>query len=139
MSIRTVTLVYGIVFLLVGIAGFVPGFREPYDMSGHDLVVNQGEGYLFGLFAVNILHNLTHFLFGVAGLAVYKSLPASRSYLKAVAIIYGAFVVMGLVPGLNTVFGLVPLHGHDVWLHLVLAGVAAYFGFAHKEHDAART
>ena len=30
---------------------------------------------------------------------------------------------------LNTMFGLCPIEGHDVWLHLVLAGVAAYFGF----------
>jgi len=31
--------------------------------------------------------------------------------------------------GLRTTFGLVPLYGHDVWLHAVLAAVAAYFGF----------
>jgi hypothetical protein len=37
--------------------------------------------------------------------------------------------VMGLVPGLDTTFGLVPIYGHDVWLHALLAGVAAYFGF----------
>lgn len=43
--------------------------------------------------------------------------------------IYGVFVVMGLIPGLLTVFGLVPLHSHAIWLHLLLAGVAAYFGF----------
>ena len=36
---------------------------------------------------------------------------------------------MGLIPGLNTVFGLIPLHGHDVWLHLILAAAAGYFGW----------
>jgi hypothetical protein len=36
---------------------------------------------------------------------------------------------MGLIPNANTMFGLVPLYGHDVWLHAVLAIIAAYFGF----------
>ena len=130
MSLRTVALVYGIVFLLVGVAGFVPGFVQTYELTDPELLITAGEGYLFGLFPVNVLHNLTHLLFGVAGLFVYKSLPASLSYLRSIAIVYGVLTVMGLIPVLNTVFGLVPLHGHDVWLHLVLAGGAAYFGFA---------
>jgi hypothetical protein len=36
---------------------------------------------------------------------------------------------MGFIPLLNTTFGLVPLYGHDLWLHAALAIVAAYFGF----------
>ena len=49
---------------------------------------------------------------------------------RAVAVIYALLAVMGLIPGLNTTFGLVPIYGHDVWLHALLAIVAAYFGFA---------
>jgi hypothetical protein len=41
--------------------------------------------------------------------------------------------VLGLVPGLNTVFGLVPIHGHDVWLHAGTALAAAYFGWRKEE------
>ena len=41
--------------------------------------------------------------------------------------------VLGLLPQTNTLFGFVPLHGNDVWLHAVLALVAAYFGFVHRE------
>jgi hypothetical protein len=26
-------------------------------------------------------------------------------------------------------FGLVPIHGHDVWLHAVLGVIGVYFGF----------
>jgi hypothetical protein len=53
----------------------------------------------------------------------------ARGYAKGLAIIYGILAVMGLIPGLNTLFGLVPLHGHDVWLHAVTAIIAAYFGW----------
>jgi hypothetical protein len=42
-------------------------------------------------------------------------------------------MVAGLVPGLNTMFGLVPLFGNDIWLHALLAGIAAYFGWVHRD------
>jgi hypothetical protein len=54
---------------------------------------------------------------------------SARTYARSLAVLYGVLGIMGLVPGLNTVFGLLPLHGHDVWLHLGTAAVAAYFGW----------
>lgn len=44
--------------------------------------------------------------------------------------------MMGLIPGLDTTFGLVPLFGNDVWLHILLAAPAAYFGFVHRDRRA---
>jgi hypothetical protein len=43
--------------------------------------------------------------------------------------------VMGLIGAarLHTTFGLIPLYGHDVWLHALLAAGAAYFGWMHRE------
>jgi hypothetical protein len=40
---------------------------------------------------------------------------------------------MAAQSGLGLLFDLIPLHGHDIWLHFVLAGVAAYFGFVRRE------
>ncbi len=130
---RIFALVFGIVFLLVGILGFVPAaLTHPAaaDHAGHAVRVNAYEGYLFGLFHVNVLHSLVHVLFGVMGLAMSRTYPAARLYARIVAVTYAVLTVMGLIPGLNTVFGLIPLHGNDVWLHLLLAIPAAYFGFA---------
>jgi uncharacterized protein DUF4383 len=132
MNVRNFALVYGIVFLLVGIAGFIPAFVVP-DSTGQPLAINAGSGMLFGLFHVNVLHDLVHIAFGLWGLAVCRNAVSSARYARSVAVIYAAFVIMGLVPGLDTVFGLVPLHGYDVWLHAVLAAVAAFFGFAWRE------
>jgi Domain of unknown function (DUF4383) len=44
---------------------------------------------------------------------------------------------MGLITAgkLHTTFGLIPLYGHDVWLHVVLAAVGAYFGFVHRDEE----
>jgi hypothetical protein len=50
----------------------------------------------------------------------------------SLAVIFGVLTVMGLIPGLNTVFGLIPLFGHDIWLHALTAIAAAYFGFRER-------
>jgi hypothetical protein len=36
---------------------------------------------------------------------------------------------MGLIPGLNTFFGLMPLYGNNVWFNALMGILAAYFGF----------
>ena len=135
MKIRYFALVYGIVFLLVGIAGFIPAFvTTPLEMP-RDLTIEAGHGLLFGLFPVNVVHNLVHVAFGIWGLAAYRTLGNARLYARAVAVIYAILAIMGLIPGLDTVFGLVPLHGNDIWLHVLLAAIAAYFGFVAKPED----
>jgi hypothetical protein len=125
MTLRYFALVFGIVFAAVGVAGFVPG-----------LATTSPDGYdrLFGLFAVNGLHNLVHIAFGIWGLAAaYRAEAQARLYARSVAIIYGVIAVLGLVPATMHVFGLMPIHGHDVWLHAALAAVAAVFGWAVHE------
>ena len=129
MATRYFSLIYGIVFLLVGIAGFIPGLVMPLETGHPELAIESGAGTLFGLFPVNILHNLVHVVFGIWGLAAWRSVSGSVAYARCVAVIYAVFAVLGLIPALHTVFGLVPLYGHDIWLHVVLAAVAAYFGF----------
>jgi hypothetical protein len=134
MSIRTFSLIYGIGFLIVGAGGFIPGLlSEPH--THPDMTVNTGFGYLMGLFPVNVLHNLVHLAFGVWGLLAYRSASGARVYARGVAIIYAVLAVSGLIPGLRTTFGLIPLFSHDVWLHIVLAAGAAYFGFVHRDAD----
>ena len=135
MAIRYFALIYGIVFLVVGLAGFVPGFLTPFEPGDPRLAVDASAGLLFGLFPVNALHNLVHVVFGIWGIVAWRSLPRARFYGQAVAVVYAIFTVMGFIPGLNTTFGLVPLHGHDIWLHLLLAAVAAYFGFVAKPEE----
>jgi hypothetical protein len=95
--------------------------------------MRHGYGNALGLFPVNTLHNIVHLLFGVWGLLAYRSFGGARTYARAVAIVYALFIVMGLIDGLNTTFGLVPLYGNDVWLHILLALPAAYFGFMHRD------
>jgi hypothetical protein len=126
-------LIFGIVFLVVGAAGFIPGLVTQHDLTPQPLSADHGAGNLFGLFPVNTLHNLVHLLFGVWGVLAFRSAGASLGYARAVAIVYAVLTVMGLVPALSTAFGLVPLYGHDIWLHAALAVIAAYFGWVRHE------
>ena len=136
MSLRTFAKIFGVVFLLVGISGFIPGITTPHDHPGaNDVMVDAGLGALMGLFPVNLLHNLFHVAFGIWGLAAARSFGGARLYARGVAVIYTALAIIGLIPAakLWTTFGLIPLYGNDVWLHIVLAAVAAYFGFMHRD------
>ena len=139
MATRTFALVWGIIFLGLAATGLIPGLLQP-PPAGHDLAVDAMHGRALGLFEVNILHTLVHLLFGIWGIVAYRSLSGAKSFAKVTAVVYAMFVVMGILPiPISTTFGLVPLHGNDVWLHILLAAPAAYFGFVHRDRDVHRT
>lgn len=133
MNARTFALIWGIVFLLAGASGFIPRLWHPAPDHYPPLAVDSYYGDALGLFPVNVLHNIVHLAFGVWGLLAYKRWSAAKTYARSVAIIYAVLMVAGFIPGLNTMFGLVPLFGNDPWLHLFLLAPAAYFGFMHRD------
>ncbi|MGZ4990543.1 MAG: DUF4383 domain-containing protein [Methylobacter sp.] len=127
MNIRTFTLAMGIIYALVGILGFFPALMSAPPPNGP--VISSGYSLLFGMFPINTLHNIVHLVIGAWGILAYQDLDGSRAFTRSLAVLYGALAVFGLIPNLNTLFGLVPLFGNDVWLHLLTALAAAYFGF----------
>ncbi len=128
MSTKRFAMIAGIVYLLVGIAGFFPALLAPPDPA-HDVGLNVLHGDLLGLFPVNIAHTLVHLAIGAWGVAAARTEGAAVTYSRSLAILYAVLAIMGLFPGLNTVFGLLPLHSNDIWLHAGTAAVAAYFGW----------
>jgi hypothetical protein len=116
--VQNVARLLGIVFLLVGILGFVPGVTtELYD--GLDFAGDDSQAELLGIFQVSVLHNIVHLLFGVAGLALAGTASGARMYLLGGGALYLALWLLGLIGGLDWV----PANTADNWLHLVL-GVA---------------
>lgn len=132
MNTRTFALIFGIAFLLIGAGGFIPGLFQS-GVPDPDLTMTHGYGHALGLFPVNTLHNIVHLLFGVWGILAYRSYGGARSYFRVVAVVYALLTIMGLLEPTRTTFGLVPLYGNDVWLHAVLALVAAYFGWVNRD------
>jgi lysylphosphatidylglycerol synthetase-like protein (DUF2156 family) len=108
----------GVVFLLVGILGFVPGVTtQLYD--GLAFAGDGSESELLGLFRVSVLHNIVHLLFGIAGLALAATASGARQYLVGGGALYLVLWLLGLVGGM----GWLPANRADHWLHFVL-GVA---------------
>ena len=127
MTTSAASLVFGVVFLLAGVAGFFP---SPAPLGAPPLAVEHGHGLALGLFPINTLHNLAHLLFGILGIAAARgAIMAPRVYFQIVALAYALLTLLGLIPATQTTFGLMPLWGNDVWLHALLAAAAAYFGF----------
>jgi hypothetical protein len=135
MDIKRFTLIAGVLFVLVGILGFIPGITTAPHVNDPNLAVDASYGRLFGLFPVNVLHNLVHLAFGVWALVAAKDFAQSRIFCKSTAIIYAVLTIAGLIPGLSTVFGLIPLQSHDIWLHAIIAVGAAYYGFVNVSDE----
>jgi arginine exporter protein ArgO len=117
--VQLAAMVVGAVFLLVGIAGFIPGITTNYDQlqfAGH-----QSGALLLGVFQVSILHNIVHLLFGVAGLAMARTAHGARNYLIGGGVIYAVLWLYGLLIGDSMPANFVPMNMADDWLHLVLA------------------
>jgi hypothetical protein len=93
----TLSRVFGVVFLAVGILGF---FNDP----------------ILGLFDVDLEHNIVHLAAGVVLLAC-----AGRAALTVVGLVYLLVAVLGFVMGEGELLGLVRVNQADNWLHVVLA------------------
>jgi hypothetical protein len=116
--VQTVALAVGATFLLVGVLGFIPGITTDYDLmtfAGHE-----SGAKLLGVFEVSILHNLVHLLFGVAGLAMARTVPNARTYLIGGGAVYLVLWLYGLLIDHDSTANVVPVNNADNWLHLFL-------------------
>ncbi len=135
MAQRYCALIIGILFAVIGLAGFLPGLVSlpsndgaiPVDASPS--IYAAGFGYLFGLFPTNLVHNIVHIVVGCLGIVSYTSAGGARFFNRSFAIAYVLIAIMGLLPITNTTFGLMPIFGNNVWFNALTAAIAAYFGF----------
>jgi hypothetical protein len=140
----------GLIFTVIGIAGFIPAFvtlpgaaasaapisTDQISTTGeavHSVAYLRGFGYLFGLFPTNLLHNITHLAVGLFGLYSATGDRGAFNYNRFFAISYLALALMGLIPGANTLFGIMPIFGNNVWFNALTGAIAAYYAFVwHK-------
>ena len=124
--VQKASLGFGIVFVIIGLGGFLP-FLVTKDSMGMDL--------LLGLFMVGVIHNIIHLASGVAALAASSSASYARLYFKIFGVVYALVTVIGFIQG-NTVLGLIPVNLADNFLHLLIAAASLYLGFGpvHENH-----
>ena len=115
---KTLAVLFGIVFLLVGILGFVPAVTK--------------DQMLLGIFHVNMAHNCVHLLSGVIALICgMTGVGASRLYFKLFGVVYGLVAVLGLMHmgEHTTLLGLISNNDADTYLHIGIAAVSLIVGF----------
>lgn len=109
--------VFGLTFLLAGVAGFIPGITSNYDdlaLFGID-----SRAKLLGLFRVSVLHNIVHALFGI-GLLAAARYSWSKLYLLGGAAAYAGVVAYGFVIDHESEANFLPINNADNLLHVGL-------------------
>ncbi len=112
-NVRTAAIVIGVVFLVIGLLGFV---SNP--------IVGPT-----GFFVTNPTHNGVHIASGVVLLlGAYSGLGPAMA-LRVIGVIYAIIAVLGfLMPG-DMMLGMIAMNSADRWLHVALAIVILYAGF----------
>jgi len=116
--VKTMAVLFGVVFLVVGALGFVPAVTK--------------DDMLLGIFHVNTAHNVVHLLSGVVALFCGMSgVGASKNYFRIFGVVYAAVAVLGFMnPGEHTMLlGLISNNTADTWLHVGIAAVSLILGF----------
>lgn len=95
---------------------------------------------LLGIFHVNAVHNIIHLLSGA--LALYAGMSggdAAKMYFRIFGIVYLLVAILGFFAGDKDILGFISSNMADTWLHVVIAVVALYAGFAASDNGAAAT
>jgi hypothetical protein len=109
---QILALVFGAVYLLVGIVGFfVTGFDNFASNDQHEMLL---------FFMINPLHNIVHIVIGVAGLLLARTLAGARTYGWLLAVGYAAVFVYGLI-AVGKDWDFLNINGADNGLHLATA------------------
>jgi hypothetical protein len=119
---QVLALVFGAVYLLVGIIGFfVTGFDNFAGNEQHEMLI--------GLFMINPLHNIAHILVGVVGLLLARTLAGARTYGWLLAGLYAALFVYGLI-AVGKDWDFLNINAADNVLHIATALVGLVIALA---------
>ena len=125
-DIQKAALLFGIVFLVVTVAGFIPWHDDYYDgLSTFDGVGAE----IFNIFGTNWLENIVHLLYGIAGLAAASSWAASKNYFVWGGVIYLALWLYGLVIDNDSSANFIGVNTAADWLHFVLGVTMIAVGY----------
>jgi len=112
---KTLALVFGIVFVVVGLLGFVGGLG----------IVGP-----LGIFQTNTLHDLVHLVSGLVFLAVAFWAPAKSS---TTLVIFGIVYLLVTVLGFAGTLGFLSVNTADNYLHLLLGVVILIAGLSTRK------
>lgn len=111
--------VLGIIFLLLGFMGFIPGLTPG--------------GLLLGIFMVDPFHNMVHLLSGLLLVSVGFSgtEAAARNAALIFGLVYGLVTIIGFT-NQGSILGLFMVNMPDNFLHLVISVTAIAVGLSRE-------
>jgi hypothetical protein len=124
--IQIAALLVGAVFVIVGIAGFIPGITT--NVGDMKFAGHESPSELLGLFQVSILHNIVHLAIGIIGLVAAATWEGARLYLVGGGAIYFALAVYGWIVERTSDANFVPMNNADNVLHVVLGAGMVLLG-----------
>ncbi len=114
--LKRFALIFGIVFILLGIAGFIS------PLTHHQWLAN--------VFEVSLVRNFIYILTGLVGLSTSTSAVYAKLYFKIFGMVYALMAILGFA--LNGNLGLFHVNLTDSFFHLIVAIIALYLGFTCK-------
>jgi hypothetical protein len=124
MDLQKAAKVFGVVFLLVGVMGFIPGVTS--------------NGHLLGIFHVDAVHNMVHLGSGIAALATgFANQRAARLYCQIFGVVYALVTILGFLYGDRDILGIMANNMGDVVLHILIAATSLLLGFGPFGEDEA--
>lgn len=123
--VRSAAMGMGVVFLLLGVLGFIPGITSQY---GGMAFAAGSEAMLLGMFQVSILLNLIYLAVGAAGAFMSRDTRGARNFLLGSGALFLVMWIYGMVINLESAANFLSFNAAGNWLHLILGIVAAALG-----------
>ncbi|WP_426989965.1 DUF4383 domain-containing protein [Pseudarthrobacter sp. Y6] len=108
----------GIVLLLVGVLGFIPGVTTQY--SELMFLGPDSNAMFLGVFQVSMLLNIVQLAIGATGWAMSRTEHGARNFLLGAGALYIVLSIFGLSVGVDSAANFLSLNMMDNWTHLVL-------------------
>jgi hypothetical protein len=117
----------GILLIVVGILGFVPGITTQY--SELMFLGPDSHAMFLGLFQVSMLLNIVQLAIGATGWTMSRTEHGARNFLLGAGALYIVLSIFGLSVGVDSAANFLSFNMADNWTHLVLGVVMIACGW----------
>lgn len=127
---RYAALIAGGFYVVFGVLGFIPPLHENWPSDEPMMSLQNGRGFLFGIFPNNFALSLLHVILGLWGVFAFKLQWTSWIFVKGAGLVFMVLAVFGLLPFVSSLAGLFPTFGAIALLHSLTAfGLVAVAGY----------
>ena len=131
-DVQNVGMGVGIVLMLAGVLGFIPGITQQYGelrFLGPD-----SHAMFLGLFQVSMLLNIVQLVIGATGWAMSRNGMGARNFLMGFGALYIVLSIFGLSVGVGSAANFLSLNTMDNWTHMVLGVLMIGAGWILSRH-----